>query len=80
MKNAVFAGAIAGIVCGIVENIMGPIFVVLLGILEAPGGREIWGLSMMMLALLTTISLGLIWGSIFAMIYNFIYGGDQVEA
>lgn len=73
MKNPILAGIIAGIVMGPLAIIIGNITVNQLGLIEPPGGKEIWGPSMFMLLGLAHISLGLIWGSIFGVIYASIF-------
>jgi hypothetical protein len=73
MKSAIFAGAIAGVVMGIVCSIFGLFFTVF-RIIEPPGGFEIWNdPSMQILLVLAEISLGLIWGIIFGAIYGYAY-------
>ena len=72
MKNAILAGAIAGVVMGILMPIIGFISGEI-GLIEPPGGKEIWGTPMYMLLGLAHISLGLIWGSIFGAVYAFLY-------
>jgi len=72
MKSVAALGAIAGAAIGIVQA--GSAYVLAdLGIIAFPGGRGIWGPSLVALLLLATISLGVIWCTIFSIIYARFY-------
>jgi len=73
MKNILVVGPIAGVVLGIVSAISSYIFGPYFRILEAPGGWEIWDLSLIRLFALAAISLGVIWGTIMGAIYARFY-------
>jgi len=73
MKSGIFAGAIAGIVTGIVSFALGPMLAQI-GIIEPLGGTwEIWDTSFYVTFALAFISLALIWGTIFGLIYSRYY-------
>jgi len=73
MKNPLIAGAIAGVVMGIVSVIGSYIFGLYFRIIDAPGGWEIWDYTLLRLFALTSLSLGVIWGTILGAIYARIY-------
>ena len=73
MKSGLTAGAIAGIVTGIVSFALGPMLAQI-GIIEPLGGTwEIWDPSFYVVYALAFISLALIWGTIFGLIYSRYY-------
>jgi hypothetical protein len=72
MKNAILAGAIAGAVADPALVISGYVFGNI-GILEPPGGREIWNLSMFILLLLAHLSLDIFWGMIGGAAFSYLY-------
>ncbi|MCW4032117.1 MAG: hypothetical protein NWF08_01845 [Candidatus Bathyarchaeota archaeon] len=73
MKSGIHAGAIAGVIIGIIQAICSFILTSI-GIIKPPGGPEVWDFSLNVLFLLAVISLGVIWGIIFGAIYKFLYG------
>jgi hypothetical protein len=82
MKNAILAGAIAGAVADPVLVVSGYMFGNI-GILEPPGGREIWTTSMVILLILAHLSLDIFWGMIggaaFSYLYSLIPGKGAVK-
>jgi hypothetical protein len=73
MKSGILAGAIAGIVAGIVNFALGPMLAQI-EIIEILGGTwEIWDPSFYVTFALAFISLALIWGTIFGLIYSRYY-------
>jgi len=72
MKRGIFTGAIAGIVMGI-SVVPISIISAFIGTIEPVVSEQIWTTSMYLLVALAHISLGLIWGSIFGLIYSRYY-------
>lgn len=72
MKSVAALGAIAGAAIGIVQATSGYVLADI-GIIAFPGGRDIWVPSLMALMFLATISMGLIWCTIFSIIYAHFY-------
>jgi len=73
LKSGILAGAIAGIVAGIVNFALGPMLAQI-EIIEPLGGTwEIWDPSFYVTFALAFISLALIWGTIFGLIYSMYY-------
>jgi hypothetical protein len=73
MKNTILASAIAGCGAGIIGAICSYLFILVFRIFEPIGGFEIWDFSLSMLYTLAQISLGMIWGIIFGIIYSRFY-------
>lgn len=73
MKSGIFAGAIAGVIMGILTVIIGFTSVFYIGIIQPTYDIETWTISLTMLLTLAQISLGLIWGIIFGVIYTLVY-------
>lgn len=73
MKNAILAGAIAGAVATPVLIVMLIVFGNM-GVFEPPGGMEIWTPSMFMLLVIAHLSLAIIWGAIFGLLFASLYG------
>jgi len=77
MKSGILAGAIAGAVADIA--VIASVYVMMLifgniGIIEAPGGWEIWrDPSIIMLLAVAHLSLDIFWGMIAGVAYAFLY-------
>jgi hypothetical protein len=72
MRNILLIGTVAGAAAGIAGVISSSIFVNI-GLFEPIGGPEIWDTSLMMLFTVAFISLGIIWGMIFGVVFKQFY-------
>ena len=76
MKNGYQKGMIAGAIAGVIMGItVTPLYFisVLIGISEILVSETVWDLSMYTLTVVAHISLGLIWGIIFGLLYSKYY-------